>query len=701
MTAEGYVGRDVHLAARVAAAAQRRPGRAHRGDGGARRRRADRARRAPAEGHRRRGRALPARPRELRAARDVANTNLPRPASAFVGRERELDDLRARIEGGARLVTLTGTGGAGKTRLAIEAAAALAPSFPAGVFWVDLADLGDAAFVAGDDRADARRQDEPRRAHRRPAGCCSCSTTSSTSSTRRRSSRRSSARARGSRCSSPRASACRCRARSSTACRRSPAPRRSTLFCARSGVAPSDEIAELCRRLDDLPLAVELAAARTSALSPGQILERLEQRLDLLRGRPRRQPAPADAAGDARLVVRAALRRRAPALRPAVRVRGRLHARRRRGGVRRRPRHAAVARREEPASPSPPSATGCWRRSTSTPPSGSTPRGGRGRAAPAAGVRRAPRDRGERRRAAHRRGGRRSRGASTPSTRTSAPPCSRRSRRGSRTTWGGSSARSTRSWSRAATRPSRASGPRRRSPQRDRLSQRGLAETLVGAGEIARFAGDLDRAIELKLELAAFDGELQRPGWRAANLADLCEIALDQGDLGRAREYLEQSVAAGGGPRLFLSRGELELREGNLALAAENAQAALESYGEGAFNHACALELLGEIARRSGDEALARERFADGLRSFERIGDGGGMADCLEGLARLAASAGDATRAGRLDGASQRLRETRGRAPIRPGPALERPRGREGARPRAHARRGARVCPRNERVTLR
>ena len=47
------------------------------------------------------------------------------------------------------------------------------------------------------------------------------------------------------------------------------------------------------------------------------------------------------------------------------------------------------------------------------------------------------------------------------------------------------------------------------------------------------------------------------------------------------------------------------------------------------------------------------------------------MADCLEGLARLAASAGDATRAGRLEGASQRLRETRGRAPIRPGPALE------------------------------
>jgi hypothetical protein len=203
--------------------------------------------------------------------------------------------------------------------------------------------------------------------------------------------------------------------------------------------------------------------------------------------------------------------------------------------------------------------------------------------------------------------------------------------------------------------------------ERNRLSPRGLAETLVGAGEIARFAGDLDRAIELKLELAAFDGELQRPGWKAANLADLCEIALDQGDLARAREHLEQSVAAGGGPRLFVSRGELELREGNLALAAENAQAALGSYGEGAFNHACALEQLGEISRRSGDEALAREQFADGLRSFARIGDGGGIADCLEGLARLAAASGDAERAGRLAGAADRIRDTRRRPPIRPG----------------------------------
>ena len=56
------------------------------------------------------------------------------------------------------------------------------------------------------------------------------------------------------------------------------------LFCERSRLTSDDTIAELCERLDNLPLAVELAAARTNALSPGQILDRLSQRLDLLKG---------------------------------------------------------------------------------------------------------------------------------------------------------------------------------------------------------------------------------------------------------------------------------------------------------------------------------------------------------------------------------------------------------------------------------
>ena len=61
-------------------------------------------------------------------------------------------------------------------------------------------------------------------------------------------------------------------------------PEAVSLFCERAQMEPCEEIVELCSRLDRLPLAVELAAARTKALTPGQVLERLSQRLDLLRG---------------------------------------------------------------------------------------------------------------------------------------------------------------------------------------------------------------------------------------------------------------------------------------------------------------------------------------------------------------------------------------------------------------------------------
>jgi predicted ATPase len=56
------------------------------------------------------------------------------------------------------------------------------------------------------------------------------------------------------------------------------------LFCSRSGVESDDTIRRLCRALENLPLAVELAAARASVLTPGQILERLSGRLDLFKG---------------------------------------------------------------------------------------------------------------------------------------------------------------------------------------------------------------------------------------------------------------------------------------------------------------------------------------------------------------------------------------------------------------------------------
>lgn len=78
----------------------------------------------------------------------ISNTNLPRPASSFVGREREVSGVVRLLTDDARLVTLSGPGGSGKTRLAIESAAELVPEFRNGVCWVGLAALRDPTLVA-------------------------------------------------------------------------------------------------------------------------------------------------------------------------------------------------------------------------------------------------------------------------------------------------------------------------------------------------------------------------------------------------------------------------------------------------------------------------------------------------------------------------------------------------------------------------
>src|SRR5919197_1961785 len=215
--------------------------------------------------------------------RTISNTNLPRPASSFVGRERELQDVLARIDGGARLVTLTGPGGSGKTRLALEAATTLVPMYKAGVFWVGLAALRDPALVpeqiaqtlgAKDSVAEHIGEREmlllldnleqvigaaPQLS--KLISACPNLTLLCTS--------RELLRVHGEVEYEvlPLASA-----------------EAVSLFCARSGLEESGEIAELCAHLDNLPLAVELAAARTKALTPAQILERLASRLDLLKG---------------------------------------------------------------------------------------------------------------------------------------------------------------------------------------------------------------------------------------------------------------------------------------------------------------------------------------------------------------------------------------------------------------------------------
>src|SRR4051794_194333 len=149
VTDEGYVGEDVHLGARVGAAAH----------GGqvvlthATRAQLDDDPGLPELGeHRLKDMGDPVPlfqlgDRPFPPLRTLSNTNLPRPASSFVGREEDVARILELLRGRDRLVTLTGPGGTGKTRLALEAAARAVPTFPAGVFWVALAALRDPALV--------------------------------------------------------------------------------------------------------------------------------------------------------------------------------------------------------------------------------------------------------------------------------------------------------------------------------------------------------------------------------------------------------------------------------------------------------------------------------------------------------------------------------------------------------------------------
>ncbi len=77
---------------------------------------------------------------------DARPNNLPTELTSFVGRERELGEARALLER-ARLVTLTGPGGTGKTRLALQLAAAVADEFPDGTWFVALGTVSDPAMV--------------------------------------------------------------------------------------------------------------------------------------------------------------------------------------------------------------------------------------------------------------------------------------------------------------------------------------------------------------------------------------------------------------------------------------------------------------------------------------------------------------------------------------------------------------------------
>jgi predicted ATPase len=88
--------------------------------------------------------------RPASASADVPRHNLPEPTTSFVGRQAEVTEVMRRLVEGAgasRLITLTGTGGSGKTRLALQVASRLLGHFPGGAWFVDLAALTDPSLV--------------------------------------------------------------------------------------------------------------------------------------------------------------------------------------------------------------------------------------------------------------------------------------------------------------------------------------------------------------------------------------------------------------------------------------------------------------------------------------------------------------------------------------------------------------------------
>jgi len=247
-----------------------------------------------------------------------AQSRLPMPMTALVGRERDLEQVRAALmQPGIRLVTLTGTGGVGKTRLSLAAAAALDQEFSHGVFFVALAAvrdgevmwkaIADGLDVAGDGPAEGavtayladRRAllvlDNLEQLHGAAgvvAGLLAAAPALVVLATSRRP-----LHLPGEQelpvppLEVPREAG----AEEVAACGA------AQLFVQQAGMsrpgftltaANAADIAAICQRLDGLPLAIELAAARARLLTPRALLARLGRSLDLAAadvGQPSRQ----------------------------------------------------------------------------------------------------------------------------------------------------------------------------------------------------------------------------------------------------------------------------------------------------------------------------------------------------------------------------------------------------------------------------
>ena len=295
LTAEGYVGEDVHRGARIAALAH-----------------GDQIIVSPATAalldaqplrdlgrHRLKDFAGAVRlyqlgERDFPPLRTPGSVELPTPATPFLGREQELFDAVSLVyERDPRVLTVVGPGGTGKTRFSIELARLLGDDAEGGTVFVPLAPLRDAEFVlpALADRLGASSPEPAaiaaRIGERRTHVVCDnlehllpgvarplAELVAAVPALRLFATSREALRIQG-----------------EAELDLPPLVRDEAvaLFCERAqavrpDVTATDAVVQLCDRLDGLPLALELAAARTKLLAPEALLDRLGDRLDALKG---------------------------------------------------------------------------------------------------------------------------------------------------------------------------------------------------------------------------------------------------------------------------------------------------------------------------------------------------------------------------------------------------------------------------------
>nr|BAL59164.1 adenylate/guanylate cyclase [Candidatus Acetothermum autotrophicum] len=203
---------------------------------------------------------------------------------------------------------------------------------------------------------------------------------------------------------------------------------------------------------------------------------------------------------------------------------------------------------------------------------------------------------------------------------------------------------------------------------------RGVALALGNLGIIAFARGDYARATRLHEEsLEHFRALGDRVGMASA-LSELGNVAMYQGDLARAEQLLEEGLGLSRaaqddqGIALALRRlGAVLFQKGERARAKALLQESLELYRElGAVpGLASVLNSLGMIALSEGDAQRAGTLLRESLRKYRDVGDKWHIALCLDRLARVAAAQGDWERAARLLGAEEALREAIG-APLPP-----------------------------------